>query len=139
MKIQMKVSESKSLDGYIDDQVVPFAVCVDPDFKLSKRQQSYLEKYYDKVVDRAGKATYYCNVINAWKCKDMGYSSIKFADGSEKTIRAYNLERNASVGGKYVVVPHFSRTDKINAVELTKMVRLDVERIRGRVQSQQAR
>ena len=139
MKIQMKVIESKSLDGYIDDQVVPFAVCLDSDFKLSKRQQSYLEKYYDKVVDRTGKATYYCNVINAWKCKDMGYSSIKFADGSEKTIRAYNLERNSSVGGKYVVVPHFSRTDKINAVELTKMVRLDVERIRGRVQAQQAR
>lgn len=135
MKIQMKAIGSKSLDGYIDNEVVPFAVCMDSDFKISKRQQSFLEKYYDKVVDRGGKVTYYCNVINAWKCKDMGYSSIKFADGSEKTIRAYNLEKNPSVGGRYVVVPHFSRTDKINSIELTKMVRLDVERIKGRVQS----
>ena len=49
MKIQMQVVDSKILDGYIDENIVPFAVCVSTKSTLSKRQQRFLEKYYDRV------------------------------------------------------------------------------------------
>ena len=126
MKIQMQVVDSKILDGYIDENVVPFAVCVSSSSTVSKRQQRFLEKYYDRVVDKRGWVSFYCNIINPWKCKDCGYSSIEFPDGEEKRIQEYNLEHSESVDGKYVVVPYFSTGEKIDAVSLVKIIRMQV-------------
>ena len=135
MKIEMKVTDARSLDSYINNKVVPFVVCIDENVKMTKMQKSFLEKYYDKVVDKRGWVSYYCNVINAWKCREMGYTSIVFPDGKEKSIRAYNLEKSPSAGGNYVVVPYFSRQDKISSVELTKLIRLEVENVKTRLNS----
>lgn len=126
MKIQMQVADVKTLDTYIDENTVPFAVCASTGENISKRQQRFLEKYYDRVVDKRGWVSFYCNIINAWKCRDMGYKAIEFPDGEEKKIQQYNLEKSESLNGKYVVVPYFKTGDKIDAVSLTKMIRLKV-------------
>lgn len=126
MKILMQVTDVKTLDGYIDDNAVPFAVCVPSGCNISKRQQRFLEKYYDRVVDKRGWVCFYCNIINAWKCRDNGYKTIEFPNGVEEKIQQYNLERNASLNGKYVVVPYFKSGNKIDAVSLTRLVRLKV-------------
>ena len=135
MKIKMEVVDAKSLDNYINGKTVPFAVCVTSKETLSKRQQIFLEKYYDRVRDKRGMDSYYCNVINAWKCKGMGYESIEFPNGENKAIKAYNLEKNTSVDGRYVVTPYFSRTDKMNAIDLIKMVRLEIEKVKTPAQT----
>ena len=75
MKIQMIVVDLRVLDNYIDENVVPFAVCVPVGTDITKRQQRFLEKYYDRVVDKRGWISFYCNIINAWKCKEMNYDS----------------------------------------------------------------
>ena len=126
MKIQMQVTDVKTLDHYIDESVVPFAVCVSQGQNVSKRQQRFLEKYYERVVDKRGWVNFYCNIINPWKCREMGYKSITLPSGEEKNIQRYNLERSASLNGKYVVVPYFKTGEKIDAVALTRMVRLKV-------------
>lgn len=133
MKIQMLVVDSKTLDGYIDENIVPFAVCASSSSTISKRQQRFLEKYYDRVVDKRGWVSFYCNIINPWKCKDVGYKSIEFADGEEKRIQEYNLEHSDSVDGKYVVVPYFSTGEKIDAVSLVKMIRLQVSELLNKI------
>ena len=133
MKIQMQVVDVKVLDDYIDENVVPFAVCVSVGSAVSKRQQRYLEKYYDKIVDKRGWVSFYCNIINAWKCKEMNYKSIEFADGEEKRIKEYNLEKSESLDGKYVVVPYFSTGEKLDAVSLVKLIRLDVEQMKSKI------
>lgn len=130
-KIQMEAVETRLLDNYIDEDVVPFAVCASANSKISKRQQRYLEKYYDRVVDKGGRTTFYCNVMNAWKCRDMGYKSIEFPNGDVKAIKQYNLEKNDLAGGKYVVVSYFSQEDKIDSISLAKMVRLKVEEMKA--------
>jgi hypothetical protein len=130
MKIKMEVIDAKTLDNYINGKTIPLAVCVTEKESLSKKQQIFLEKYYDRVRDKRGIDSYYCNVINAWKCKDMGYESIEFPNGENKQIKAYNLEKHPSIGNKYVVTPYFSKTDKINAIELIKTVRLEVEKVK---------
>jgi hypothetical protein len=56
----------------------------------------------------------------------MGYNSIEFPDGEEKRIQEYNLEHSESVDGKYVVVPYFSTGEKIDAVSLVKIIRMQV-------------
>ena len=136
MKIQMQVIDARVLDDYIDENVVPFAVCAAAGSGVSKRQQRYLEKYYDKVVDKRGWVSFYCNIINAWKCKEMDYKSIEFADGEEKRIKEYNLEKSDSLDGKYVVVPYFSTGEKLDAVSLVKLIRLDVEQMKSKINKQ---
>jgi hypothetical protein len=133
MKIQMVVIDSKVLDNYIDENVVPFAVCLSINTSLTKRQQRFLEKYYDRVVDKRGWVTFYCNVINAWKCKEMGYKSIEFSDGKEEKIKSYGLEKSKSLDDKYVVVPYFSPDEKIDSVSLVKKIRLEVEKLKNKI------
>lgn len=133
MKIQMQVIDARVLDDYIDENVVPFAVCAAVGSTVSKRQQRYLEKYYDRIVDKRGWVSFYCNIINAWKCKEMDYKSIEFAGGEEKRIKEYNLEKSDSLDGKYVVVPYFSTGEKLDAVSLVKLIRLDVEQMKSKI------
>lgn len=139
MKIQMQVVDAKSLDDYIDEDIVPFAVCASAESNISKRQQRYLEKYYDRVVDKRGWISFYCNIINAWKCRDMGYKSIEFPDGEEKRIQAYNLEKSPSVDDKYVVVPYFSTGEKMDSISLVKMIRLEVEQMKNKINDKAVR
>lgn len=133
MKIQMIVIDSRVLDNYIDENIVPFAVCIPVGADLSKRQQRFLEKYYDRVVDKRGWVSFYCNIINAWKCKEMGYESIEFADGTEEKIQTYGLEKSRSLDYKYVVVPYFSQEEKMDSVELVKKIRLEVEKMKNKI------
>lgn len=137
MKIQMQVVDVKMLDNYIDDNIVPFAVCASTESTISKRQQRYLEKYYDRVVDKRGWISFYCNIINAYKCRDMGYSSIEFPDGKEKRIQAYNMEKDSY--GNYEVVSYFSTGEKMNALSLTKIIRLDVEQMKNMINDKAVR
>lgn len=133
MDILMKVIDVRELDDYIDDGVVPFAVCTPTTGVTSNRQVRYLEKYYDLVVDKRGWATYYCNIINAWKCKEVGYKSIRFNDGKEEQIKDYSLERNDEAHNGYLVVSYFNSGNKIDSLNLVKMIRLDVEDIKKTV------
>ena len=133
MKIQMIVVDLRVLDNYIDEHVVPFAVWVPVGTDITKRQQRFLEKYYDRVVDKRGWVSFYCNIINAWKCKEMGYDSIEIADGSEEKIKAYGLEKCKSLDYKYVVVPYFSQEEKMDSVELVKKIRLEVEKLKNKI------
>lgn len=133
MKVLMKVIDVKDLDDYIDEDSVPFAVCTPPYGVTSNRQQRYLDKYYDKVIDKRGWVSYYCNIVNAFKCRDKGYTQIKFPDGKEEIIKNYSLERNKVVRNGYVVVPYFKSGNKIDSFSLVKMIRLDVEDIKDQV------
>jgi hypothetical protein len=133
MKILMDVIDCKQLDGYIDEEVVPFAVCASVNSTISKRQLRFLEKYYDRIVDKRGWVSFYCNVINAWKCREMNYKSIEFSDGEEKRIGAFNLEPSESLGGKYVVVPYFATGENIDSISLVKMVRLKVAEMNNHI------
>lgn len=133
MKIQMLVIDVRTLDNYIDEDIVPFAVCVSTKSNITKRQQRFLEKYYDRVVDKRGWVSFYCNIINAWKCKEMDYISIEYPDGTEEFIQEYNLEHCDSLDGKYVVVPYFKSGNKIDVLSLTKMIRLDVVDVINRI------
>lgn len=133
MKITMNVIDVRELDDYIDGGVVPFAVCTPPTGVTSNRQMRYLQKYYDLIVDKRGWATYYCNIINAWKCREIGYKTIKFADGREENIKDYTLEKNSKAHNGYLVVSYFNSGNKIDSLNLVKMIRLEVENIKKSV------
>ena len=133
MKIQMEVINSDNLDNYIDKKIVPFVVCAPKDVPFSKKQQRFLEKYYDKIVDKRGWVSFYCNIINAWKCKDMNYNSITFSNGKEEIIQDYNLEPHKSVGNKYIVVLYFKSGETIDSITLVKKIRLDVEKVKKKI------
>lgn len=133
MKIKMTVVDFKMIDGYIDARIVPFAVCVAAGSEITKKQQRFLEKYYDRIVDKRGWVSFYCNIINPWKCKDMGYESIEFSDGSVEEIKGYSLEENASVDDKYVVVQCFNKEKQFDSVSLVKLIRLDVEKMKNKI------
>ncbi len=131
MKIMMSVIESKDLEKYINDGIVPFAVC--PSIEgISAKQRKVLEKYYNKVTDQRGIDSYYCNIIDPYKCRDNGYDSIEFANGNKK-IKGYSLEKNRQMGNKYVVTIYFGANDKTNALELTKKNRLKVANLKKKI------
>jgi len=135
MKITMDVIDVKDLDDYIDANTVPFAICVPQTGVTSNRQLKYIEKYYDEVVDKKGWKSYYCNIVNAWKCREVGYKTIKFKDGKEENIKDYNLERNKRAFNGYLVETFFTSGNKINSLDLVKMIRLDVEKIKKQINS----
>lgn len=139
MKIKMTVIDFKMIDGYIDARIVPFAVCIASGSEVSKKQQRFLEKYYDRIVDKRGWVSFYCNIINPWKCKDMGYESIEFSDGTVETIQSYALEENASVDDKYVVVQCFNKEKKFDSVSLVKLIRLDVEKMKNKINGKEGK
>ena len=136
MLVAMKVVDVKELDDYIDENEVPFAVCTPPYGVTSNRQQRFLDKYYDKITDKKGQASYYCNIINAWKCRESGYKGIKFSDGKVEEIKNYSLEKNDTLRKGYVVTPNFKSGKKINALSLVKQIRLEVEKVKIKVNAQ---
>lgn len=122
MNINMEVIDSSKLDYYIDDgSEIPFTVCVPLGMAVTRRQQAFLERYYDRVEDRKGRETYYCNIINAWKCKSMGYNSITFGNGKKEYISGYKFTKK---NGKYVLYPCFRSGRGMDAVSLVAKVRL---------------
>lgn len=133
MNIIMDVIGISELDGFISKKVIPFVVCVPKDEKVSKKQQACLDKYYDLVMDKRGWPSYYCNIVNAYKCNDMGYKNIKFSDGREETIKNYSLERNESIENKYLVTSHFNSGNAMNSLELVKLIRLKVEDVKKEI------
>ena len=135
MQVTMRVIDVKDLDDCIDNGEVPFAICTPPSGVTSNRQQRFLDKYYDKVVDRKGWVSYYCNIINARKCRACGYKKMKFANGNEEKIKDFRLARKESVRNGFVVVTRFNSGRSMDALSLVKNVRLDVERIKSRVNS----
>ena len=126
MKILMDVSGVRELDDYIDSDIVPMAVCV-PSSGATVSQQTFLDKYYEKVVDKRGWTSYYCNVINANKCRDGNYESVMDANGKEEKIEKFGLKKLDSIGMKYAVVVKYDSGKTIDGVELVKKVRLKVE------------
>ena len=133
MKVVMGVIDVKELDDYIDSNSVPFVVCTPPTGVTSNRQQRYLEKYYDKVVDRRGWVSYYCNIINAWKCRSSGFQSIQFPDGQVDQIKKYKLERNVKTNNRYLVVPQLTSGKKVDSLSLVKMIRMSTEKMKKQV------
>lgn len=133
MKILVDVINIEDLDDYIDNNVIPLAVCTPMSGVTSKRQNNFLTKYYDKVEDKRGWISYYCNVINANKCREMGYKEVKFADGKEEKIIGFELEECEKVDDKYIPVPNFASGKKIDVFSLVKMIRLKVESIKKEV------
>ena len=133
MNIVMNVIKVNDLDDYIDESIVPFAVCTPPYGVTSNRQKKYIEKYYDKIVDKRGWVSYYCNIVNADKCKQMEYKNIKFKDGKEEKIKGYSLEKNEKIKNKYTVISHFESGNKIDSLALVKLIRLDVEKVKKEV------
>ena len=126
MKILMDVSGVRELDDYIDSDIVPMVVCV-PQSGVSFNQQQFLDKYYEKVVDRRGWISYYCNVISANKCREGNYESIMETSGKEQIIKDFGLKKLDSIGMKYAVVVRYDSGETIDGVELVKKVRLKAE------------
>ena len=132
MNIFMKAIDLSQLDEYIERDSVPFAICVENEKNLSKLLLPYLEKYYDKVVDKKGMVCYYCNVINPYKCRSKGYNTITFEDGKIEKIEKFTLRRSKLLN-KFVVVSHLESGDKFDSINLTKKVRLKVEDIKKKI------
>lgn len=133
MKILVDVINVDDLDDYIDNNIIPLAVCTPKSGVTSKRQNNFLTKYYDKVVDKKGWVSYYCNVTNANKCRDMDYKEVRFADGNEEKIIGFELEECQYVDNKYIPVPNFASGKKLDVFSLVKMIRLKVEDIKKEV------
>lgn len=132
MKVMMNVIDVSDLDEYIDEKTVPFTVCVPTSGVTSKRQLKFLDQYYDKVVDKRGWISYYCNIVNPRKCLDNDYTSIQLNNGFEKDIKTYKLEKNEKTNG-YVVSYGFKNNEKMDAISLIKTIRLDVETVKKSV------
>ena len=132
MNISMEAIDIDQLGEYIEKDSVPFAICVPNTGVPSKLLLPYLEKYYDKVVDRRGRICYYCNVINAFKCRNKGYETITLENGKTEKIEKFTL-RKSKVLKKYVVVSHLSSGEKLDATTLTKTVRMAVENVKNKV------
>ena len=126
MKVAMKVVKSSELIAQIESGVVPFAVCTSSTEVISKRVQNYLDQYYCENIDQRGWKSYYCHIINAWKCKAMGYESIVFEDGKESKIKGYKLDSCLPLKGKKVVVTCLADGQKLPSTLLAKKVRLKV-------------
>lgn len=126
MKILMDVSGIRELDDYIDSNIVPMAVCT-PQSGVSSRQQEFLDKYYEKVVDKKGWTSYYCTVISANRCREGNYESVMETNGKEQEIKDFGLKRLDSIGMKYAVVVRYASGKTETGVELVKKVRLKVE------------
>jgi len=133
MLVTMRAIDVKELDDYIDNGEVPFAICTPPYGVTSNRQQRFLDKYYDKVVDRRGYVSYYCNIINAKKCRASGYNKIQFADGRIEDIKDYKLVKKSKLRNGFIVAPRFESGNRIDALSLVKLVRLSVEQVKTRV------
>ena len=133
MLVTMKAISVNELDDYIDNSEVPFAICTPPYGVTSNRQQRFLEKYYDKVVDKRGWVSYYCNIINMKKCRASGFDKIKFADGRVENIKDYRVVRNSKLRNGFVVAPRFSSGSRIDALSLVKQIRLEVEKVKTQV------
>lgn len=138
MKILMDVSGVRELDDYIDSDVVPMAVCV-PSSDVSSNQQEFLDKYYEKVVDKRGWISYYCNVISVAKCRSGNYESIVETNGKEEKIEGFGLKRLDSVGAKFAVLVKLSSGKTIDGVNMVKKVRLKVETKKKQVNNKKAR
>jgi len=131
MKIAIDVVDnSEKLVKKIESGIVPFAVCLSPTEKVSKRVKSYLDQYYCENIDKKGQRSYYCNFIDPYKCKGSGYGSVVFEDGRESAIRVCNLQPTPALKGKYVVCAHLANGQKFSSVDLTKKVRLKVAKIK---------
>ena len=127
MKVLMDVSGVRELDDYIESNTVPMIVCTPPSGVNSRAQQKFLDKYYDKIVDRRGWSSYYCNIINAGKCRDMNYETIMQTSGKEEKIRDFGLKKSAAVKGKYIVAVRYQSGKIVDGVSLVKTVRLKAE------------
>ena len=132
MNISMKAIDVKDLEEYIEKDSVPFAICVSKNGVPSKLLLPYLEKYYDKVVDRKGRTTYYCNIINPFKCRDKGYDTITLSNGKIEKIEKFTLRKHKTLK-KFVVVSHLGSGAKLDAVSLTKTVSLNVQDVKKQV------
>ena len=138
MKILMDVIRARDLDDYIDSDIVPMAVCV-PQSGVSSSQQEFLDKYYDKVVDKRGWISYYCNVINPQKCRECGYESIMETNGKEEVIKDFGLKKIDSVGAKYVVAVIYDSGKTLTGLDLVKKVRLETEYMKKQVNKAKTR
>lgn len=136
MNISMKAIDVNQLGEYIEKDCVPFAICVPKAGVPSKLLLPYLEKYYDKVVDRKGRTCYYCNVINPFKCRFKGYETITLENGKTEKIEKFTLRRSKALK-KFVVVSHLGSGTKMDAIALTKTVRLSVEDVKKKVNGEQ--
>lgn len=132
MNISMKAINISELGEYVEKDVLPFAICVPNQGVPSKLLLPYLEKYYDKVEDRKGRICYYCNVINAFRCRNKGYESITFADGNVEKIDKLTLRKHKALR-KFVVVTHLSSGKAMDSVSLVKTVRLSIEDVKKQV------
>lgn len=127
MKVLMDVSGIRELEDYINSDTIPMVVCPNPNVEISDEQRVFLEKHYDKIIDKRGWVSYYCNVINAGKCRDMKYESIMQPNGKEEVIKDFGLQRSHALRGKYVVVVRYQSGKTIDGVSLIKSVRLKTE------------
>ena len=127
MKVLMDVSGVRELDDYIDANIAPMIVCTPSSGASSSAQQKFLDTYYDKITDRRGWTSYYCNIINAGKCRDMNYESIMRTSGKEDKIKDFGLRKSAAVRGKYIVVIRYNSGKIVDGVSLVKSVRLKAE------------
>ena len=125
MNISMKAISLNELGEYIERDSVPFAICVSKEGVPSKLLLPYLEKYYDKVVDKKGRTTYYCNVINPFKCRGKGYDTITLADGKIEKIEKFTLRKHKALK-KFVVVSHLGSGEQMDSISLTKSVSLSI-------------
>lgn len=123
MNINVEVVEFSELDNYIDGTEIPLAIWLPNGAMVTRKQQAFLERYYERIVDCKGRPTYYCNIINAWKCKSMGYNSITFGNGKKEYISDYKFTKK---DGKYVLYPCFRSGNGMDVVSLIKNVRLNV-------------
>ena len=133
-----EVIGSNGLDDYMGTDFLPMVVCV-PREGVSDSQQSFLNEYYEKVVDKKGLVSYYCNIINPWKCRNCNYESIVEDSGKEYEIRNFKLKKLDAVGGKYVVVMKCDEGQTMDAVKLVKKVRLKVERKKKQLNNAKSR
>jgi len=138
MKILMDVSGVRELDDYIDSDIVPMVVCT-PQSGVSSSQQEFLDTYYEKVVDKRGWTSYYCNIINANKCREGNYESVMETNGKEEFIKDFGLKKIDSIGVKYVVAICYNSGKIIDGIQLVKKVRLKVETKKKQVNNMKTR